>query len=146
MKISVYLHSYVVDTLRQFGDLSDVVNRILEHGENDDIIIFDRPKTIPRDGAGRYDIDVHNEYYLQTYSSMSPTSPKTSLRRLLYWFVDEEIYDELEWMPSNEYTSKSKQREIREYQRALEHLERLSVYNEKFVDITNELKELKELL
>lgn len=40
---SVYLHKYVVDTLCLFGDLSEVVNRILQEGADGNIELIDRP-------------------------------------------------------------------------------------------------------
>ena len=55
---SIYLHKYIVDTLSLFGDLSVVINRILQEGADGKIDILDRPPCMNRDGAGRYNITI----------------------------------------------------------------------------------------
>ena len=101
MKLSVYLHSYVVDTLRMYGRLDDVVNAILDEADNGMFDVFDKPNCSSRDGASRYMIDVTNENYLLLMQSYPPNSSKVSLRRLIYWFVENEIYNQCGWTYNN---------------------------------------------
>lgn len=101
MKFSVYLHSHIVDTLRMYGKLDDVVNAILDEADNGMFDITDKPNCESRDGASRYMIDVTNENYLLLTQSYSAKSSKVSLRRLIYWFVENEIYEECGWTVNN---------------------------------------------
>lgn len=101
MKLSVYLHSYVVDTLRMYGKLDDVVNAMLDEADNGMFDIKDKPNCPSRDGASRYMIDVTNENYLLLMQSYPPNSSKISLRRLIYWFVENEIYSICGWTYNN---------------------------------------------
>ena len=97
MKISIYLHKPIADLLKEFGNLSFVVNKILERVEDGTLELENKPAAPDRYGASRYNIDITNEYYLSLIATYSVNSPKISLRRLLYWFVENEIYEELDW-------------------------------------------------
>lgn len=101
MKLSVYLHQYIVDTLRMYGRLDDVVNTILDEADNGMFDVIDKPNCESRDGASRYMINVTNENYLALMESHPPNSSKISLRRLIYWFVNNEIYNECGWSTDN---------------------------------------------
>lgn len=108
MIFSVYLHSPIAETLKCYGDLSEVTNKILEYAEQGSFDIVDMPKCPDRNGASRYDINVTSEYYISLVESFPPNSPRISLRRLLYWFVEQEMYNALEWVPTFPYISKEK--------------------------------------
>ena len=110
MIVSIYLHKQIAETLKCYGNLTEVMDRILTHCEQGDIDLMDKPKTPPRNTASRYDIDVTNEYYLDMLTSFPPNSTRISLRRLLYWFVENEMFDVLGWEPVNEYKSSDKER------------------------------------
>ena len=43
MQFSIYLHKDIVQTLKCFGDLNTVVNKILEEGANNKIDVMNRP-------------------------------------------------------------------------------------------------------
>ena len=105
---SIYLHSPIAETLKCYGELSDVVNKILSLCEQGAIELIDMPKCPDRNGASRFDINVTSEYYISLVESFPPNSPRISLRRLLYWFVEQEMYDALEWIPTFPYISKEK--------------------------------------
>lgn len=106
MIFSLYLHDYVADTLKCYGTLDEVVNKILETSEQGIFDVMDMPKCEPRDGASRYNINVTNEYYLTLVNAYSINSPRISLRRLLYWFVQYEMPETLSWVPVNDYKDK----------------------------------------
>ena len=113
MIFSVYLHKNVSEILMCYGELSEVVNRILSLAEEGVIDIVDMPRCQPRVGATRYDIDITSEYYLSLAKTFPPNSSRISLRRLLYWFVESEVYDELGWTVKSQYDSDEKRRILR---------------------------------
>lgn len=106
MKISIYLHNYITDVIKTFGTIEEVVNRILDAADEGLIELEDRPVCEPREGASRYDVEVTNENYLQLLQVYGVKSKRISLRRLIYWFIDNEVYNDLGWEPVNEYIDK----------------------------------------
>ena len=129
MRLSVYLHTYVTDTLRMFGDLNDVVDRILC-----EVDVEDKPECPDRNGANRYNIDVINEEYLALIELHGNRSKNISLRRLLYWFVDNEIYNDLGWTPVSDYISQYDKDVNRSINFILGELTKLSIKMSKNVD------------
>lgn len=107
MVLSVYLHKDRADVLKTFGTLDEVVNRILDACDEGAFDIEGKPECEPRDGAARYNIKITNESYINMLQSFGVKSKRISLRRLLYWFVDNEVYDELGWETVNEYVDSS---------------------------------------
>ena len=101
MKFSVYLHSHIVDTLRTYGRLDDVVNAMLDEADNGMFNVIDKPNCESRDGASRYSIEITNESYIALVESYPTNSSRVSLRRLIYWFVENEIYEECGWSTNN---------------------------------------------
>ena len=125
MKMSLYLHKRIVDVLRCYGDLEDVINRLLS-----EVDPMDYPKCEPRNGAGRYVVNIIEPNYLELLSMYGPFSSKISIRRLLYWFVDNEIYDELGWEPCNEYVDKSKEMFNTKLANAISELQKAKRYTD----------------
>ena len=97
MKLSVYLHDYIVNIITCFGTLDEVTNKLLDAYEEGIINIEYLPTCPYRGDCRRYEINVENENYINLILTYGATSPRYSLRRLLYWFVDNEIYNELEF-------------------------------------------------
>ena len=104
MLMSVYLHDEIASVLKCYGNLSDVVNKVLDAASAGAFDFEDKPEAPNRSGARRYDIDITNEDYIELHR-MYRNSPKISLRRLLYWFVENEMYEILEWQVVNPYDS-----------------------------------------
>ena len=101
MTINIHLHKEIADSLRCFGDLSTVVNRILQAGADGLIDIMDKDACPDKDGCEHCRIDITEPNYLELYKTYGPKNRRISLRRLLYWFVENEIYDELGWQTVN---------------------------------------------
>lgn len=98
LKVHVNLDQTTHDILLAFGkNLSEVVNKILDEYSEGNIDIVNKPMAPSLDGTRRYTVTIQNEEYEEMYLRYGPTSPFISLRRLLYWFVDEEIYEDLHW-------------------------------------------------
>lgn len=102
MTINIHLHKEIADALRCFGDLSTVVNKILQAGALGVIDIMDKDACPDKDGCEHCRIEVTEPNYLELYKMYGPKNRRISLRRLLYWFVENEIYDELGWHPNAE--------------------------------------------
>jgi predicted DNA-binding protein (UPF0278 family) len=83
--------------------LSDVINKILDAGDQGAFDVMDKPSCESREGASRYNVNITNATYLSLLNEYSVNSPRISLRRLIYWFVENEMYIELDWPMSNEY-------------------------------------------
>lgn len=151
MIFSIYLHKHIAETLMCYGDLSDVVNKILETSEQGIFDLIDMPKCESREGATRYNIDVTNETYLSLVETFPPNSPRLSLRRILYWFVEQEMYEVLEWEATNEYVSKDKEKILKKIggiDSELTKLQRNLNYEEYEIvqDILEKLIKLKEVV
>lgn len=151
MIFSIYLHKHIAETLMCYGDLSDVVNKILETSEQGIFDLIDMPKCESREGATRYNIDVTNETYLSLVENFPPNSPRLSLRRILYWFVEQEMYEVLEWEATNEYISKDKEKILKKIggiDSELTKLQRNLNYEEYEIvqDILEKLIKLKEVV
>ena len=139
MKLSIYLHKEIADTLRLFGDLSYVTNLILQYGAEGYYDVCNKPAIVDRGTASRYMIDVTEPNYLQLLAVHSSNSPKISLRRLLYWFVENEMYNEVGM-------TISKYKDIRtSIHKIIEQLNTMKEEPERNA-IINKLKEAEEII
>lgn len=98
MKITVYLSYPVIEVLTCLGpSLDDVVNKILAYGEQGLFDIENKPPVGAKTGGKRCKINVTNQHYIDLLATLGEKSNHISLRRLLHWFVEEEIYEECGW-------------------------------------------------
>ena len=97
MRMSLYLHDEIHAILRCYGPLNEVINRILDAGTEGAFDIMDKPRVPDRSGARRFDVDVNNEEYISLLRKHGYNSTRTSLRRLVYWFIENEMYEILDW-------------------------------------------------
>ena len=97
MEFSIYLHDYVIDILHYFGNIEDVINKMLTDLMAAGIDITNKPKPPKRDDARRITVRITNAEYLDLITIFSINSPTVSLRRLIYWFVDNGVYSDLNW-------------------------------------------------
>lgn len=103
MKFSIYLSNDVKDILECYGTINDVVNKILECGAEGLFDIMDKPTPPPKENGKQIIIDVIEPNYLELVEMYGTKSSRISLRRLLYWFVDNEMYVELGWEGTQKY-------------------------------------------
>ena len=132
MLVSVYLHKPIAETLKCFGDLSNVINKIYDAAGEGTIDVMDKPKVPSREGASRYDIDITSEYYMELLVAFPANSSRISIRRLLYWFVENEVYELLNWEPVHEYVSIDKERILKK----LNHI--YSLYDKMYMLLSTE--------
>lgn len=149
LEITVYLHEYVYDALTAFGPLTDVVNRVLDAGEQGCIPIENLPPTPPRSSVScrQCKIIVTNEYYEDLIATHGERSSVVSLRRILYNFVDNELWTELEWKAVSQIITVSTSRYVHSLQRVVSSLTRAAsqaplAHRATIVDIAARLKEL----
>lgn len=96
---NVYLHKYVRDILSQFGDVNAVVNHIVDEAMAGRINLYGLDKAPPRSSGDmcQYTFTIINDQYNELVDAHGPRSSLVSLRRIIYTFVDNEMYDELGW-------------------------------------------------
>lgn len=112
MIVNVYLERRVRDVLKCYGNLNDVTNNILQLGAEGIINVMDKPTAPPKKDGQQYAIDVTEENYIGLMAIYGPKSSRISLRRLLYWFVDNEIYNEIGWEGVESYTDSDTDKSI----------------------------------
>lgn len=125
MKLSIYLHSDIVDVLKTYGKLDDVVNSMLDAADEGEFEIENKPECRPREGAGRYDVNVTNATYLSLLNTYGVKSKAISLRRLIYWFVENEIFNEIGWETVNDFVDRDTLKWNKQIDKVLNELERL---------------------
>lgn len=150
MIVNIYLHQDIAHTLMCFGnDMSEVVNKILEAGEDGLIELTDHDPCPDKTNCLHYRVNIFNENYLLLYEQFGHSSNKISLRRLLYWFVENEIYDELGWKPIKQYINSKQELFVKKVKSAIHELSLAkkytsSSYNKEF--LTNLLIKLQQEL
>ena len=128
MILSLYLHNDVTDVLKMYGNLNDVINKILDESSAGSFDVQNKPPCRNRDGASRYNVDVKNEDYLSMLESFGIKSKQISLRRLIYWFVENEIYYDLGWEPVRDYIDKNDECINRYVVRIKNEMQKLRLY------------------
>lgn len=139
----VFLHDEIINTLSVFGDLSAVTEKIILEALDNDIDIERLPKAGDRTGAVRKNINIVNPAIVQYFDDIcyNAHSPKSPIRNLLYWFVNEEIYNEWQWTADKKFTNTDKSRTL--YIKACEK-SLCYLTNEKLKRAMNILKDLLE--
>lgn len=110
MRLSIYLHDEYHNYLSLYGDINTVVDRILTQLSESDIDIEAIHNAPPRDGAKRVNINVTNEWYLSELCARPINSPLYSLRKILYYVVDNELPSEWGWKTVNSYKNRHDER------------------------------------
>lgn len=108
MLMSVYLHQEYHDYLSCYGSIDEVTNKILDSIR--DIDIESIPNAPSRDGAKRLNINVTSEWYLEELCARPVNSPLYSLRKILYYAVDNELPAVWGWKVTNDYRNKKEDR------------------------------------
>lgn len=118
MKQIVYLSYPVIDVLKCLGpSLDAVVNKILAYGEQGLFDIENKPPVGAKTGGKHCTINITNQHYIDLIATVGEKNNTVSLRRLLHWFVEEEIYEECGWETSGMSVSDVKNRadQIQDY-------------------------------
>lgn len=147
MTFNTQLPLYIVDTLKCFGELGTVVDRILDTFNADGMLIAELPSCPTQGVTTRVTFEVTNEDYLTLLETYPRNSSKVSLKRLLTWFVENEMYDEWGWEVENEYVNSAGAAKIKKLNEILADLTILlrSLDDCEKVIVNNVITTLKEI-
>lgn len=147
MKVSVYLHEEIRAVLCCYGTLDEAINKVLDAGSQGEFDLMNKPQIPVRDGARRFDVDIKNEEYLELLRLYPHNSTKVSLRRLLYWFVENEMYEMLGWEQVCDYRDRNDAKKERIVKRVRQDLETLLTIadNRDYENVETLLKIIREL-
>ena len=150
MQMSIYLSNDVATMLHCYGTLNDVINKILIAGAEGAIDIMDKPKVPDKKGGHCYRVEIKEPNYLELIATFGTKSSRISLRRLLYWFVENEVYMELGWEPTEIYVDDEINKSydcLMELKQVLYKTSKLlPQYEELFINFKNELNNIEEEL
>lgn len=148
MILSVYLSSEIKNILSCYGSLDEVVNKILMAGSQGLIDIMEKPPAPEKKGGTYYRINIEEPDYISLIETYGAKSSRISLRRLLYWFVENEIYEELGWEPSEEFVEEKRNKKyeaITELKQALFKIRQyFPQYDDHFEEFKNLLREIED--
>lgn len=94
MRKRIVLPNDTLNVLLQFGDIDTVVNKILELVEQELIPIDNLP--VAKTGCSidkKVTINITNQWYIETCINMR----SVKLKRILQYFVDNELFNEFNW-------------------------------------------------
>lgn len=131
-KYSLYLHEEILATLKCFGELNDVINRLFEETIDNGMLYESMMEKAPsREGARRIDVWIKKDIV----SQLAHVRVRTSV----YWFIENEIYSELGWEMRNEYRLQLKDKIEKQFNRAIAELKKLNdlvnLYDEPIAEI-----------
>lgn len=137
-KISVYLHEEIVEILKCFGSLNDVVNKALRECINTGKVFEHQIPSAPsREDARRLNLYIDDDVFEELNLS------KLKVRPILYWFIDNEVYRELDWEISREYGADRKERANKLLRSILADLKKFSMLTNKNVEsIIDEMEKI----
>ena len=98
-KIDVRLHEDYYNVLTQFGTLDQVVDKAINAIEAGSIDLDNIPACPPLTGTHKYIVTVDNLFYDDLVQIYGSHSNRISMRRILYYIVDSELYNTLHWEP-----------------------------------------------
>ena len=118
-KYSLYLHVEIIETLKCFGELYEVINRLFEDTINNGMLYESTFENAPpREGARRIDAWIKTDIVSQL--------SRVRVRTAIYWFVENEVYSELGWKMKNGYGLDRKLRIEKQFNRAIAELTKLN--------------------
>lgn len=126
---TVYLDGSTADLLRCYGTIEEVINKIVDAYMNGVLDIEQMDNAPPRLDANKYTIDITNEDYEILSYSYSEKSKHISIRRMIYTFVNNDMFNVLGWQQVNKYVSSKN-----------------NIVNKKLNVVLNELISLKRLV
>lgn len=136
-KISLYLHQDVVDVLKCFGELNDIINLIIEVCVNTDLTYGQQISSAPsREDAKRFDVYVKKD--------LIESLGDIRVRPLIYWFVENEIYSDLEWVMTRSYRQERQIRLQKQFDKTIAEMNKLNdMCDGKITDAINHVERIR---
>lgn len=97
MLTSIYLHNDVAELLKYYGKLDDVINKMLKEIYERNIDIRNTSNCPDRSQCKRVTINVTYEPYINEIEVTGIKNKELSLSRIIYFFVENEFYNEFKW-------------------------------------------------
>lgn len=148
MLITISLDDFTANIMQHYGSISDVTNRILQLGSEGAIPLMDLPPVaIPKSSCKQYKVNVTDENYIGLCETYGTKSMRISLRRIVYWFIENEQYEIFNWEPATNTILPDNQRIvdlIGEIEPKLYTLFKLLNKSKRIAIIKNELQEIKK--
>ena len=138
MKIHVTIPQSTYDTLIRFGNINEVVNKVCDLIIADKVPYIDLPALQSRKGHKQFDVYLQNEAFIELYETMQVASKPIRLRRVLQYFVDNEMYVDFEWPIVNE-AQKTSDKEIRNISKLCNVIKSLSELREAWPFCSNRI-------
>lgn len=107
IKVNVTISEEYYKILRLFGTMDEVVQKALVLAERGEIDFEDCPYVQQYGRLKHVVVTVDNPYYETLRSLYGATSTKISINRLLYYIVDNELYEVYEWKQVNKYNEEN---------------------------------------
>lgn len=107
IKVNVTISEDYYKILRLFGTMDEVVQKALVLAEQGDIDLENCPYVQQFGRLKHIVVTIDNAYYESLRSLYGATSPKASINRLLYYIVDNELYEAYGWKQVNKYNEEN---------------------------------------
>lgn len=92
--VKVRIHKEYYDFINQFGGLSKVANTMVELVYDGLIDPDDMTRCpLPDQSCVSSSATIESEHYIELVKLYGASSPRVSIRRYLYYFVDSEVYN-----------------------------------------------------
>lgn len=145
MKQRITLPTETIKILEQYGDIHTVVDNILDLVQTGAIPTDNLPQACASDTTvKKITVHITNDWYIESYLANN----KICLKRLLQYFVDNELFNEFDWKPVN--TSHKQDKVLLDLIHAMTYLldasTRTVEHRTKILDIAFEIKNLHEVI
>ena len=107
IKVNITISDEYYKILRLFGTMDEVVQKALELAEKGDIDLETCPYVQQFGRLKHVVVTINNAYYESLRALHGATSPKASINRLLYYIVDNELYEAYGWKQVNKYNEEN---------------------------------------
>lgn len=107
IKVNITISDEYYKILRLFGTMDEVVQKALMLAEKGDIDLETCPYVQQFGRLKHIVVTVNNAYYESLRALHGATSPKASINRLLYYIVDNELYEAYGWKQVNKYNEET---------------------------------------
>lgn len=143
MQQKIYLHNYILKIFSKYGGADNCINKIIDEAMSGKFD-YEDSEPAPERSDGKYVyVNIVNQDFIQLINMYGVKSKRVSLRRMIYKYIDEELYEY--WKP--EKSEEERVELIRRYGNAIDAMRRLAnvTYGKTQDDIRNWLNGLYKM-